>query len=113
MTSSAIAVVLFVLLFAVGLGITLGGLLVVFRSLRVRPAPRSVASGVPPARAMPAPAPKPAPLAPQPLTPSDTPAADEWNDEVPTAVFRPSDYKDIEALMHDADKYVSKHKGDT
>ena len=107
MTSSAIAVALFALLFLVGVGIMLGGLVVVVRSLRSRPAQRLPA----PAPA-PAPAARAAPLAPQPLTPTAAPAEDEWNDEVPTAVFRPSDYQDIEALMQDADKYVSKHKGD-
>lgn len=36
--------------------------------------------------------------------------APEEEPEVPTAVFRPSQYKDIEALLKDADKYVERHK---
>lgn len=37
-------------------------------------------------------------------------APEDEEPEVPTAVFRPSQYKDIEALLKDADKYVEKHK---
>jgi hypothetical protein len=48
----------------------------------------------------------------RPQNPEQNPTlspADEEPD-VPTAVFRPSQYKDIEALLKDADKYVDKHK---
>ena len=103
MTSTWIALAVFTLLFAVGLGVALGGLLVVVRALTVRPKPHRVAAAV-------RPAPVPVPPRPDALTPSAAPQ--EWEDEVPTAVFRASDYKDIEALMKDADKYVSKHKND-
>ena len=104
MTSTWIAIAVFTLLFAVGLGVTLGGLLVVVRALTARPKPPRVTAAArpPPARV---------PPRPDALTPSAAPP-EEWETEVPTAVFRASDYKDIEALMKDADKYVSKHKND-
>ena len=110
MTSTWIWLAVFTLLFAVGLGVTLGGLLVVVRALTSRPKPPLVTAATPPP-SQPTLAPTLAPLRPDALAPGAAPA-EEWEDEVPTAVFRASDYKDIEALMQDADKYVSKHKND-
>ena len=110
MTSTWVGVVLFAALFAVGLAVMLGGFFVVVRALTAKP-PAPVARQVPVAAPPPVPqAPAAPPARLDALTPGATPRADEWQDDVPTAVFRPSDYKDIEALMHDADKYVSKHK---
>jgi hypothetical protein len=106
-TSTWIVVALFVVLFGIGLAVTLGGLYVVARSLMAQKPARAVPAPRPAPKALP----KPPPLVPQELKPTEV--ADEWSDEVPTAVFKPSDFKDIEALMREADKYVSKHKGDT
>jgi hypothetical protein len=106
-TNTWMWVAVFATLLAIGFGVMLGGIVVVVRSLSQRRTPSLAASVAVPA----APAPVVPERRPDALTPSDAPM-DEWQDEVPTAVFRASDYKDIEALMQDADKYVSKHKGD-
>ncbi len=63
---------------------------------RENPAP----SGAQPAGAQPATA----------ASPTLLPDVDDFEDDVPTGVFRPSQYQDIDAMMKEADKYVSTHR---
>jgi hypothetical protein len=56
-----------------------------------------------PAMAAPRPQSPPSPTGNPTLAPEDEP-------DVPTAVFRPSQYKDIEAMLKDADNHAAKHK---
>lgn len=104
----------------IGMLVMLGGVLVVVRALLWRPAPKRAARRLvtpegPAARAQAPVAPSAAPTKLEPgrsptLVPVSQPAEEPWAEEVPTAVFRPSDYKDIDALMADADKYVDTHR---
>jgi hypothetical protein len=104
----------------VGIAVMAIGVFVIARQLMPKPLPRpQTPVPVPAVAARPAtPRPSATPIPPSAgflgadaLIPSKSPKVeDEWVDEVPTAVFKPSDYKDIEGLMADADRYVDGHR---
>ena len=43
-------------------------------------------------------------------SPTLLPDPSDMEDEVPTGVFRPAQYRDIDAMLQEADKYVSQHR---